>query len=176
MPRVDDAPASLSTAGVSEHDPSPHAQFPHDAPPASLPTHNLLQSLRAELQRHHETITSLRSERDALGKELDRRKDVEISGFTFCYLLVIRITNCFTELELRDVQEKLQRESTNGASQVHQLESKLRSATSRAEELEGSLAGSRSEREKLLASLRDAETGMSLGLTLGDASLGLPRG
>lgn len=174
MPRVDDAPASLSTAGVSEHDPSPHAQFPHDAPPASLPTHNLLQSLRAELQRHHETITSLRSERDTLSKELDRRKDVETSEFTFCYLFVLRITN--PELELRDVQEKLQRESTNGASQVHQLESKLRSATSRADELEGSLAGSRSEREKLLASLRDAETGMSLGLTLGDALLGLPRG
>jgi hypothetical protein len=60
------------------------------------------------------------------------------------------------------VQERLQRESTNGSSLVQQLESKLRSATSRAEELEGSLAGSRSERERLLVSLRDAEAGMSI--------------
>ena len=83
----------------------------------------------------------------------------------------------FTGLGLRDVQEKLQRESTNGTSlaqKVQQLESKLRSVTSRAEELEGSLAGSRSERERLSTTLRDTETGVSLIFSMDDASLVLP--
>jgi hypothetical protein len=93
LSRVDDTPASLSASGVSERDSSPFSRPPHEEPPANSPTHNLLQSLRTELQRHQETINSLKSERDALGKELDRRKDVEISAFTFEHpLLIVHIT------------------------------------------------------------------------------------
>lgn len=78
--RVDNAPASLPTIGGSGQDFPPPARLPHDGPATSSPTHSLLQSLRAELQRHQETIASLKSERDALGEELDRRRDVETSG------------------------------------------------------------------------------------------------
>ena len=46
------------------------------------------------MQRHQETISSLKSERDALGEELDHRKDVDTSGFTFEYtFLAIHMTN-----------------------------------------------------------------------------------
>jgi DNA repair exonuclease SbcCD ATPase subunit len=124
-----------------------------------------LQSLQAELQRHQETIASLKSERDAMGKELDRRKDIENSGFIIEYLFLVQsMTTVLTEIGLKDVQERLQRESTNGTSlaqSVQQLESALRSVNSKADELEGSLAGSRSERERLSMSLRDAESGRS---------------
>jgi len=71
------------------------------------------------------------------------------------------------EPELRDAQEKLQRESTNGTSLaqgIQRLESQLRSVTSKTEELEGSLAGSRSEREKVSALLKDTESGTALFL------------
>lgn len=105
-----------------------------------------------------------------MGKELDRRKDIETSGFIIEYLLLVpRMTNCFPGLELKDVQDELQSESADRTSliqNVQQLESKLRSVTSEAEELEGSLAGSRSERERLSASLRDAEIGGSPRLPL----------
>lgn len=83
-------------------------------------------------------------------------------------LLAGPLDEYFTELELQDVQAKLQHESANGTSlarNLHQLENKLRSVTSRAEELEGSLAGSRSERERLVTLLRDAETGSSFRFT-----------
>lgn len=95
LSRVGDAPASLSTPGVFEQVESPRLALPvPDEPPTSSPTHNLLQSLRAELQRHQETISSLKSERDALGEELDHRKDVDTSGFTFEYtFLAIHMTN-----------------------------------------------------------------------------------
>ena len=79
---MDGAPASLPATGVSGRGSSPLARLPHDEPAATSPTHSLLQSLRAELQRHQDTITSLKSERDALGVELDRRKDVETSECT----------------------------------------------------------------------------------------------
>ena len=135
--------------GVFEKDSSPPTRLSHDALPTNSPSHNLLQSLQAELRRHQETISSLKSERDAMGKELDHRKDIETSGFIIEYLLlVLRMTNGFSGLELKDVQDELRRESANGTSliqSVQQLESKLRSATSKAEELDGSLAGSRSE-------------------------------
>lgn len=71
------------------------------------------------------------------------------------------------ELELRDAQDQLQRESANTTSLtqgVQLLESELRSMTSKAEELEGSLAGSRSERERLSTSLKNTETGVSISL------------
>ena len=94
LSRVDDAPASLSTTGVSEQDSVPSGRLPQDEPPATSPTHNLLQSLRAELQRHQDTITSLKKERDALNKELDRQKDLETSGFSFDYLFfALHMTN-----------------------------------------------------------------------------------
>jgi len=74
-----------------------------------------------------------------MGKELDRRKDIETSGFIIeCLLLVPRMTNGFSGLELKDVQDELRRESANGTSltqSVQQLESKLRTMTSKAEEL-----------------------------------------
>jgi hypothetical protein len=62
--------------------------------------------------------------------ELDRRKDLETSGFALNVPPPVHMTNPFTELELQDVQGKLQRESANGTSlaqNVQQLESKLRS-------------------------------------------------
>ena len=84
LSRVDDAPASLPTAGVSaqpEQNSFPPTRRRQDEPPTNSPTHSLLQSLRAELQRHQDTTASLKSERDALNVELDRRKDLETSGF-----------------------------------------------------------------------------------------------
>jgi len=88
LSRVNDTPTSLPATGVSEQDSAPPARLPQDEPPATLPTHNLLQSLRAELQRHQDTITSLKLERDALNKKLDRQKDLETSGFSFDYLFL----------------------------------------------------------------------------------------
>ena len=79
LSRVDDAPASPSTAGVSTQQSSQPTRLPHHEPPTDSPTHSLLQSLRVELQRHQDAAVSLRSERDALNKELDRRKDLENS-------------------------------------------------------------------------------------------------
>lgn len=93
LSRVDGAPASLPTSSVSGQGSPPPVRLPRDELVTSSPTHNLLQSLRAELQRHHETIASLKSERDALGKELDRRKGVEISGLTSQCLLAVYMLN-----------------------------------------------------------------------------------
>ena len=94
LSRVNDVPASLFIPGVSEQGSASPAQHPHDEPPVTSPTHNLLQSLRAELQRHQDTITSLKSERDALNKRLDRQKDLETSRLSFDYLsLALHMTN-----------------------------------------------------------------------------------
>lgn len=93
LSRVDNAPASLSTTGVSEQGSPTYTRLPHGEPPANSPTHNLLQSLRADLQRQQDTIALLKSERDALNKELDRRKDLETSGFSFGHLLAPQMTN-----------------------------------------------------------------------------------
>ena len=96
LSRVDDTPASLSTTGVSEQDSAPPVRHLQDEPPATSPTHNLLQSLRAELQRHQDTITSLKSERDVLNKKLDRQKDLETSGFSSDYLsFLLHMTNAW---------------------------------------------------------------------------------
>ena len=112
LSRVDDAPASLSTTGVStqqEQHSSPPTRHSQGESPTDSPTHNLLQSLRAELQRHQDAATSLKSERDALNKELDRRKDLETSRFCLAYfLLAVRLTNAWP-----NQNSKMFKESSN---------------------------------------------------------------
>jgi len=93
LSRVDNAPASLSIAGVSEQSSSTSTRLPHDEPPATSPTHSLLQSLPVELQRHQGAIAPHKPERDDLDKELDRQKDLETSGFGFDHLFVLQMTN-----------------------------------------------------------------------------------
>jgi len=88
LSRVDNAPASLSIVGSSTS-----TRLPHDEPPATSPTHSLLQSLSAKLQRHQDTIAPLKPERDDLDKELDRQKDLETSGFDFDHIFVLQMTN-----------------------------------------------------------------------------------
>ena len=93
LPRVDDAPLPLPSTGVSEQDSSPSTRLPSDEPPKNSPTHNLMQSLRAESQRHQDTIASLKSELNTLNKELDRRKDLDTSEFNSDYPLALHMTN-----------------------------------------------------------------------------------
>ena len=95
--------------------------------------------------------------------------------------LISSLTNnkYLTGIELKDVQEKLQRETNSGTSlaqSVQKLESELRWATSKAEELEGALAGSRSEREKLSTSLKATEAGSFLRFLLHGCSIHFPWG
>ena len=107
LSRVDDVSASLSTSGVSaqtEQHSSP-ARLPQDEPPTNSPTHSLLQSLRAELQRYQETTASLKSEHDALNKELDRRKDLETSEFRLTHLLAIDMKNIWPKQNSRIFKE-----------------------------------------------------------------------
>lgn len=88
LSRVDDPSVSPSTTGVLERDPAPVARPPRDGPPEPSSTQNLLQSMRAELQRHRDTATSLEFERNILNKELDQRRGLETSGFKLNHLLL----------------------------------------------------------------------------------------
>lgn len=116
LPRADDTPASLPTTGVSEQDSTPPVRPPQDEPPTTSPKHSLLQSLRAELQRHQDTIASLNSDRDTLNKELIRQKDLETSGFSFDYLfLAIHMTNAW----LNQSSGMLKRSSTASPPTEH---------------------------------------------------------
>ena len=96
--RVDDILVSLSTVGVSaqqEQYSPPSTQLSLDEPSTNSLSHSLLQILRAELQRHQDTTASLKSERDALNEELDRRRNLETSGFRSVCLSTIYLTDAW---------------------------------------------------------------------------------
>ena len=96
--RVDDILGSLSTVGVSaqqEQYSPPSTQLSLDEPSTNSLSHSLLQILRAELQRHQDTTASLKSERDALNEGLDRRRNLETSGFRSVCLSTIYLTDAW---------------------------------------------------------------------------------